>query len=280
VSAATLSLCGTAFAQTTNDDYVNSAAFNSPNESLERRDSLRTPVINTRAFSLQPSLVPGGPPEPSNCNGVGYGRTAWFDFYPDIDGIVALRADMLGTPTPNPVLGLGNFRRTSPFPLQGIFQCRNENAGTREEWGFRVQRGKAYTTQVGGAGNVGGDLTLQLDFEPTRLTANSRLRAIPTPNGIQVVSLRVTSPRNAIVEVSCSRRRCRTLRARARRGRLTFRRGIAGRRLPSGTVIAIRVKRAGAIGRYLEYRVRRGSFSDQRSRCLHPASRRPGRNCG
>jgi hypothetical protein len=272
-----LALCGVAAAQTfrapTNDNYLDSAAINQPGRTLDPRNTL-VDRVNTATATTQAPLLPGGPNEVTNCDGASFGRTVWYDFYPHLDGLVRLRADLAGG---NPVIGATIFNRRNGFP-QGRYLCRNDSTGSFEEFFVEVSRGRAYTTQIGGANNTGGNLTFSFDFIPTVLTADSKLRARGTPNGIQLVGLSVTAASGSRVEVACSRRQCRTQRARTRRRRASFRR-LNGVRLRAGSVLAIRVTRGGAVGRYLEYRIGRGNFREQRQRCLLPGSRRPRRRC-
>ncbi len=117
-----------------------------------------------------------------------------------------------------------------------------------------------------------------------RLSTDAVMRATPRSTGILVRYLRVTAPKGARISVSCPGGRCRSFaRTVAPRGRAT-RQTVAvttlrSRVLRSGTRIRIYVTRAGAIGTYVTYTVRRRGFRKSPERCLPPGSRTPG-PCG
>jgi hypothetical protein len=94
---------------------------------------------------------------------------------------------------------------------------------------------------------------------------------------VLVSLLRVSrAPRGSIVTVTCKGRSCPFRRARRKVGRRrTLRiRGLE-RRLRSGTVIVIIVRKGNAIGKYTRLRIRRGAPPARIDRCIRPGARRP-----
>src|SRR5262249_40461962 len=99
----------------------------------------------------------GGPAEITACQGTFYGHTVWYDFYPDVDGLVRVRASGYDA-----VVSLFPFNRKTLVPSTPV--CSNASgSGATEELLTKVQGGKSYTVQVGSVGD-GGDLTFQFDF--------------------------------------------------------------------------------------------------------------------
>jgi hypothetical protein len=280
-----LGASGAASAQTfrppTNDNYIDSAQVNAPGSRLDPTGTLLD-YVNTSTATVQPLLYPDRP-EPTTCSSppgrtVNYGKTIWYDFFPHVDGIMALRAN--GAAGIDPVLGVSQYsRRTSR--LQGRFLCQNDPvAGSSfETYSVEVARGRAYTVQVGGVNNSGGQMSMKFDFLPTALRADARLRAAATGNGIRVLRLTVTATRGSRITVSCTRRGCRRAGTRRTRRGSTVIRGISGRSLRAGSRLEIRVTRGGAIGRYLAFQIKRGNFSRLPNRCLLPGSSRARRRC-
>jgi hypothetical protein len=285
-----------------NDDYLQSLRLNSPGERLERRDTLKD-VQDTTNASVQSDVFnppeSGGPAEVTTCDGASYGKTIWYDFYPDVPGVVRVRANGYDA-----VISVIPFKRDTGIPSFGSRACVNESGSTQEEMLTRVRKGRAYTIQLGGVGGAGGDLEFLFDFLadtdsdgvlddadncprldggdrpsgcPKRLRPEVLLRAQPTANGVQVLGLTVDASRGSRVEVACTRG-CRTEVKRARTAAdLKFRR-IRGRKLSAGSKIEIRVTQRRAIGAYIAYRITDGNFT-KIERCLRPGSKRPRRRC-
>jgi hypothetical protein len=282
------------------DNYLDSLGLNAPGERLDRTNTLGD-QRNTTNFTVQPDLFNppqnGGPAEPTTCEGAGVGKTAWYDFYPDVQGRARIRASGFDT-----FVAMMPFNRQTFVPDLNRRLCFNRSASTSEEVFFDVAEGGAYTVQVGGVNGAGGNLEFLFDFLadtdgdgvfddidrcrrlagsakggcPPRLRADSSLRAQPTAGGIEVLALSVTAPRRSRVSVSCSRG-CRSEVKRAR-STVNFRR-IRGSNLSAGSRIVIRVTRRRAIGTYIAYRVLRGNFK-KTERCLNPGSRKPRKRCG
>lgn len=317
-----------AFAQTPpgNDHYLQSVPFNTsgqagdpPPDAQELEHSVDTTVATEQADLFSPagdgSPGGGGPPETLVCDGVAFGKTVWYDVYPNRNG--NLRVLAVGTGF-DPVIAIYRFepRGGNPAPNLNEATCVNARTGPTEELIVPIVAGRAYTMQIGGVGSTGGPMQGTFGFFRTtaeRLRADATLRATATPNGIRVAQLRVTAPRGARITVSCTRRGCRrqARNARAAAGTLadpigpvspatasaarkgsaaaadspranaartrSFR-NVRGRRLSAGSAIEIRVTRRGAIGTYIKYTVRRGNFR-KTTRCMNPGSTRPRRRC-
>ena len=97
IAAALLALPATSYAQAApvNDNYLDSLRLNDPGTRLERRDTLRDTQNTTNATVQSDVFSPpqsGGPPKLTTCEGASIGKTVWYDFYPDVSGLVRLRA--------------------------------------------------------------------------------------------------------------------------------------------------------------------------------------------
>ena len=301
LTALAVSCAPTALAQAPQgDNYLDSLGLNAPGERLDRTNTLGD-RRDTTNFTVQPDLFnpdqSGGPAEPTTCEGANVGKTAWYDFYPDVPGTVRLQASGFDT-----FLAMMPFNRRTFVPDLASRLCFNQSSSTNEEALFRVRGDRSYTVQVGGVNSAGGNMEFLFDFLadtdgdgvldgddecrtlagppgrdcPTRLRADSSLRAQPTAGGIEVLALSVTAPRRSRVSVSCSRG-CRREVKRAR-STVNFRR-IRGSNLSAGSRIVIRVTRRRSIGTYIAYRVVRGNFK-KIERCLNPGSRKPRKRCG
>jgi hypothetical protein len=288
-----------------NDDYLQSFELNRPGSRLDRDATLQDPapgtVRNTARASVQSNIFspdvgggPGrpGPAEVTTCEGRSYGKTVWYDFHPDVQGTVRLRANGYDTALSvmqfNPQTGLPDFARRF---------CANRDSGVTEESFAKVAGGRAYTVQVGGVNGASGNLQFQFDFladtdgddvfddadvcdlregrtKAGCVRADATLRARPTAGGIQVGSLRVRAPRGFKVTASCKGCRAQSKRARTVR----FNR-LRGRKLRAGTSLVIRATKKNNIGAYFRYRILRGNFRPKLERCLNPGSKKPRRRC-
>ena len=283
-----------------NDHYLQSLRLNDPGQRLERTDTLRdlrdTSTATVQADVMSPPQS-GGPAEVTSCGGVEFGKTIWYDFYPDVNGLARIRTGGFDT-----AVSVMPFNRTSGVPNVDRRLCFNESTSTTEEALVEVRRGGSYTIQLGGVNGAGGSLEFLFDFLadtdgdgvlddndrcrrlagstrsgcPPRLNADATLRAQPTANGIEVLALSVRAPRRSRVAVGCSRGCSREV----KRARSTVRfRRIRGRQLSAGSRIVIRVTKRRSIGSYIVYRVQRGNFK-KIERCLNPGSRKPRKRCG
>jgi hypothetical protein len=289
-----------------NDDYLNSAGLNSPGSRLDRTHTLQDPGRDTTGATVQSDLFnppkSGGLPEITsfaqcrNTTGAtSYGHTVWYDFYPDVSGLVRLRASGYDA-----VISVFEFNAKTGRPDYDHRQCINASNSSDEEL-FATVRGKhSYTVQIGGAGDASGLLAFRFDFLadadldgvldsndqcpklkaktksgcPPRLAADVTLRASPTSEGIQLIAVDVSAPRGARVEVRCPG--CRT---QAKTARTVHFPGLRGMRLRAGNKLKIFVTKPGAIGAYIQYRILAGNFVKSK-RCLNPGSKQPRTRCG
>ena len=288
----------------TNDHYLQSLRLNEDGSRLERRDTLRDvrdtteATVQTDVFNPGPNGQPGsgGPPEPTTCQASTYGKTVWYDMYPDVNGLVRLRATGFNT-----VIAVVPFNRRTAVPDFGSRQCADQSTGPAEEFLVSVRGGRAYTIQIGGVSNAFGSLEFLFDFLadtdgdgvldaddacprtagtrrngcPVRIVADVNFRAQPTANGIRFLSFRVEATRGSRVQVSCPGCGRQVRKART----VGFPR-MRGRSLRAGSKIVVRATRRRAIGSHITYRVVRGNIRGPVKRCTNPGSRRPRRRCG
>lgn len=282
------------------DNYLDSLGLNAPGQKLDRTRTL-TDQRDTSNFTVQSDVLnppqSGGPAEPTTCGGATFGKTIWYDFYPDAPGLVVIQTSGYDS-----VISVMRYNRRTGVPNLASGVCSNQRSSSIERGEFPVREGGFYTIQVGGVNDVGGNLTFEFDFHadedddgvldarddcrtlagsgedgcPPRLNAAATLRAQPTANGIEVLALSVTAPRRSRVAVSCSSG-CQSEVKRAG-STVNFRR-IRGSNLSAGSRIVIRVTRRRSIGTYIAYRVVRGNFK-KIERCLNPGSRKPRKRCG
>jgi hypothetical protein len=284
-----------------NDDYLESLALNQDGTRLERTATLKDPARDTTNASVQPDVFnpprSGGPAEVTTCDGSSYGKTVWYDFYPDVAGIARIRANGYDA-----VISVVQFDRQTAMPNFDRRACINDSSSTQEELLTRVRKGRAYTIQVGGVNDASGQLEFLFDFLadtdgdgvlddvdrcprrdgrgrpsgcPRTLRADVLLKAQAIDGGIKVLRLSVTAPRKSRVEVSCTEG-CKT---QVKRARSTVRfRKLRNTRLQAGSKLVIRVTRRRAIGAYIAYKIRDGNFT-KIERCLRPGSRKPRRRC-
>lgn len=303
VIAALLALPAVASAQAppVNDNYLQSLRLNDPGSRLERSATLRDTRDTTNATVQGDVFNPpqsGGPPELTTCSGSSYGKTVWYDVYPDVSGLVRLRASGYDT-----VLAMVPFDRRSARPDFSKALCSNASASTTEEFLVEVRRNRAYSIQIGGAGTAGGPLEFLFDFLadtdgdgvydtedrcdridgprrnngcPRSQRVATTLRARPTANGIEIIGLSVRALRRSRVVVRCSS----GCRRQAKRARSTVRfPALRGRSLQAGSRLDIRVTRPGYFGEFVRYTILRGNFR-KTERCMNPGSRKLRRRCG
>jgi hypothetical protein len=289
-----------------NDDYLNSAGLNSPGSRLDRTHTLQDVGRDTTGATVQSDLFnppkSGGLPEittfeqcRNTAGASSYGHTVWYDFYPDVSGLVRIRASGYDA-----VISVFEFDPRTGRPDYARRQCINASASTDEEL-FASVRGKhAYTVQIGGANNAAGNLAFRFDFLadadldgvldssdqcrtlkgrapsgcPPRLSAEVTLRASPTANGIQLIAVDVAATRGSRVQVTCP-----GCGRQAKTARTVHFPGLRGRQLRAGSRLKIYVTKPGAIGAYIQYRIVAGNFVKSK-RCLLPGSRTPRTRCG
>jgi hypothetical protein len=289
-----------------NDDYLNSFRVNNPGSRLDRTHTLQDVGRDTTAATVQSDLFnpprSGGLPEittfdrcRNTAGASSYGHTVWYDFYPDVSGLVRIRASGYDA-----VISVFEFDARTGRPDYDRRQCINASSSTDEELFATVIGKHSYTVQIGGANGAAGSLAFRFDFLadtdrdgvldstdqcrtlkgrapsgcPPRLSAEVTLRASPTPNGIQLIGVEVTATRGSRVQVTCPG--CGKQAKTARTVRFP---GLRGKRLSAGSKLKIYVTKPGAIGAYVQYRIVAGNFVKTK-RCLLPGSRRPRTRCG
>jgi hypothetical protein len=305
VIAALLALPAVASAQAppVNDNYLNSAPINAPGSRLERKATLRSAVDTTNATVQSDVFSPpnsGGPAEITNCADTTYGKTVWYDFYPDVNGVVQLRASGYDT-----VLTAVPFNRTTAQPNFDRALCANASNSTTEAYFVEVKGGASYSVQIGGVNGTGGALEFLFDFLadtdgdgvldtvdrcdrldgpqgnngcPRRQRVNVTLRARATATGIGIDALTVTVRRGSRVVVSCSRGCRRQVKRAGRTGTMIFP-ALAGAELSAGARLEIRVTKPGYFGEFVRYTILQGNFR-KIERCMNPGSRVLRRRCG
>jgi hypothetical protein len=258
-----------------NDAYLQSLRLNDPGTKLNRTATLED-KRDTSAATVQADIFnppqSGGPAETTVCAGAQYGKTVWYDFYPDADGLVRIRTSGFDN-----VITVYRFDRSSLVPDVASRQCTHQSSFPSEELLAQVKGGEAYTIQVGGVNGAGGALDFLFDYIPNpphRLSADATLKAQATSNGIKVLGLSVSAPRGARVRVRCSRG-CPTQAKTARS--VSFSR-LRGTQLSAGAKLQIFVTEPKAIGALIQYDIKRGNFGKTTS-CLEPGSLKPQRSC-
>lgn len=116
---------------------------------------------------------------------------------------------------------------------------------------------------------VGTPLRLMSPFPIVRLSGRF------TPRGARVRILSVRAPRNATIRVRCRGRKCPRRQTKQGRGMnrpVRFKR--FERPLRAGVRIEVRVSRAGVIGKFTRFRIRRNRAPSRRDLCLRPGSTR------
>jgi hypothetical protein len=254
-----------------NDNYLGALNLNSPRTALNRTETL-TDMRDTSAATVQSDIFNppshGGPPELTGCNGTSEGKTIWYDFYPDANGVVRIRTSAeFGT-----VMAVMPYEPRSLLPENAQRHCAVNEPTMAGELFDNVQAGKSYTIQIGGVGEAGGNVQFLFDYlvQPKRLQAEATLTAQPLSGGVRVLGLAVSAPKKARVEVRCTR----GCRPQARTARAVGFPGLRGATLPDGGALKIYVTAKNDIGAYIEYRIGRGSFTKSQ-RCLAPGSKRP-----
>jgi hypothetical protein len=286
-----------------NDNYLQSLSINQRGQPLTEetvRDVRSTLEATTQADLFSPTAAGGGL-EPTDCNGVRYGATVWYDFHPHADGTVRVQAAGFDA-----AIAVYEYDPATSRVLSRT-DCSNQ-AGTTEELFLKVKKGKSYTIQIGGTDAGLGPAMGNLDFLfeylsdsdgdgvldaldkcpkqrgstdaagcPAVLLVNPSLRANPTSNGIRIRSLSVTAPKGSRVQAHC-RKGCTFYKSRTVvKGPVSFG-GLAGRALKTGSSFEVFVTKADSIGTVVRWTVTRGNVK-RTIRCLKPRSLIPRKTC-
>jgi hypothetical protein len=139
-----------------NDHYWFSTRINQPGELLP--DDFQDLTTNTDEATVQTDLFDpggggGGGPEVTRCDFPGgrqahYGKTVWWDFFPDVDGEVLLQAAGFDA-----VIGMVPYNFDTAEPFRDEWVCADDPAASATETAlFEVQAGRSYSIQIGGWG--------------------------------------------------------------------------------------------------------------------------------
>jgi hypothetical protein len=296
---------GASAAPPANDNYIASQQINGPgtvlttNEVVDTRDTSEATV---QSDLFVPGQAPGGGAENVLCNGVPFGKTVWWDFYPHIPGTAELQ-----TAGFNAAVSVYEFDPATSR-LTKLIGCGND-PGLTEDVFAPVLGGRAYTVQIGGvdegSGPAGGNLQFTFQFFgdrdqddvfdpldhcitipgpreaggcPRDMKSTVRLTATPAGNGIIVRSLTVKARNGAHSSLSC-RKVCHVKQGRdhKRAGTRSFSK-LKGRFLPAGASIVVKVTKAGFFGDYVRFDVKPGNFK-RIDRCSYPGSKKPRKHC-
>jgi hypothetical protein len=285
-----------------NDNYLSSTRINNPDTvmptaELTANEDTSEATTQSDLFSPRGS---GGGAEPTLCGGVPFGKTLWYDFYPDIHGLMEFQ-----TAGFDAVVNLYEFNRSTSLLTRLVDGCGNAS-GLTEDVYREVEAGHAYTVQIGGvdagSGPAGGPLQIKFQFFgdrdhdgvfdaldhcptiagpqktagcPQDMKSTVTVTAQPSGGGIVVRSLTVKARKGAHVSLSC-RRKCHLKEGRT--AKTVSLRSIRGRFFPAGSSIVVKVTKPGFFGDYFRYDVKAGTFK-KITRCTLPGSKMPRKHC-
>jgi hypothetical protein len=148
-----------------NDNFLFADDLNTPETPLNASSGGLENITSTIGAGLQQNLFDPcglstcrtGLAELSACQGVNYGRTVWYDFYPDHDGQVEIRT--AGIPN---VIALYQYDPRTLVPH--VLQCAPGSTYASNELFYNVKRGVSYTYQIGGRDGAGGALKMLFNY--------------------------------------------------------------------------------------------------------------------
>ena len=134
------------------DLYDGALQANAPGEPLGDAFHIgdNTGYNPTPGVDAEREVLPGGFLEPDDCNGFTYGRTAWYEAHPDVNGIIV--AEVAGESAPlDAVVTSFLFNPTTGVPADE-YECTDatDSTSATESHEFSVSRGASYKIQVGG----------------------------------------------------------------------------------------------------------------------------------
>lgn len=155
----------------------------------------------------------------------------------------------------------------------------NRGAAAISAWTVVRASAPGATSRIDAAQPPAGAAARPVPMSPFPLV---RLAGLVDASGVKVTILSVRAPVGARVSISCRGASCplrRSARLVAAKGRrtvqtITFDR-LRNRRLKAGTVLEVRVTRAGRIGKYVRFTFVRGGAPKRSDRCLAPGSTVP-----
>ena len=284
-----------------NDDYLYSLRLEDAQHRTPRQATLD--VQDTTAATVQADLLAPGPsgggPEPTTCDGVSYGRTIWYDVRPDQYG--AIRLQSAGR---DGVIALYEWDPRT-LRLGRRVRCVNE-PGVQDELDAWLEKGKAYTVQLGGVDDGSGAAGGEVQFTEQFLDDSDRdkvvdvvdkcvgtkgsvrlkgclpqLDVVPTlawtryATGVAVDGLSVRGGGGGAATAWLNPGR----RFRHRMGRkgASFTRDFR-RLLPFGSTLTLTVTRPGAIGERFRWKISGDGVGARQTACLLPQTDRPPRH--
>lgn len=142
-----------------NDNYFSAQRINQPDSLLQ--DDFQDFTKNTTDATVQADLFTPGPggggAEITRCDFSSgrqayYGKTVWYDFFPDVDGEVLLQAAGFDA-----VIGLVPYEFDTAEPFFDEWVCADDpDAAATETALFDVEAGRSYSIQIGGWGGDEG----------------------------------------------------------------------------------------------------------------------------
>jgi hypothetical protein len=154
-----------------NDNYLESTII-PQSETTGFTQATYTATEDTTSATTQPDLfnpdqsgVPfgGGGPEPLTCDGDTFGTTVWYDMHPKIPEGVELQASGY----PEAIVVYQWSTTTAKITRMLGCQVRNSTAPNQFVLAQELQKGKAYTVQVGGLQGLSGPASGTLRFSAT-----------------------------------------------------------------------------------------------------------------
>jgi Thrombospondin type 3 repeat len=200
VCTAAVALPASALAAPPNDNYLNSAAYNTDGSTLPASstgDRTGFPTYFTLDQATQEAdLMQGSSspaiPEPNQCQRPGftaapYTNTVWFDIYPHRAGTLTVYAAATGF---QPMVGVVQWDRNTGRPdFNNTGQCEVASLGVATlNYAHRLVEGAAYSIVVGYATAGGGtpgpfDLQVNFDADTDRDGVNDSQDACPNEAG-------------------------------------------------------------------------------------------------
>lgn len=246
-----------------NDNFLDSVNLNAPHSRLNSINTLQD-ISDTIGAGLQSNIFDPcglsgcrrGPAELSTCAGVPYGKTVWYDFYPDHDGQVEIRTAGIAN-----VIALYRYGARSLVPHE--IQCASGSSAPSNELFANVYKGVDYTYQIGGRAGVGGSLNMLFNYAyRSHLTVASFLTAAALrvvagrPDERKLVQLKfIGLTRRETVSYACTFCRPGTFGVLAKHGNLEILRARVPPIITSRTRFIIGAASPAQIGRFRLYAV-------------------------
>jgi hypothetical protein len=291
-----------------NDNYLASTAINAAGKAMapEFTDSVDTTEATTQTDLFNPSSLGqplgGAGPENTQCNGVPFGKTAWYDFHPPVNGGVEIT-----TAGFDAVVTIYEWSDATAQITRTV-QCHDRSGLSEDMIVPTVRGGHAYTVQVGGVsgpgGIAGGPLEFKLDYFadsdgdgfldaegdrcrttpgprrfggcPPELNVSPSLNFDSTGSGIKINRLVVARlPKGAKVRATCGG--CKTQTVTAKHSTVQLNK-IEGRSVKSGSKVQLRITlgrsgkgkyKYGATGKLITWPVKVGGIGLKKEQCLH-----------